>query len=121
MLILKKKNFDKNKNKNNKNKKENKKNMFIDILSSIKNNKKNYNPKNPIKKTNNYTLNEIVLNFNPINNSIESYKQILTTPQIQNYNYINYNNNSFEHKINNSIPLKICNLYCINTYIITIY
>ena len=64
---IKKKNFDKNKNKNNKNKKENKKNMFIDILSSIKNNKKNYNPKNPIKKTNNYTLNEIVLNFNPIN------------------------------------------------------
>ena len=107
---IKKKNFDKNKNKNNKNKKENKKNMFIDILSSIKNNKKNYNPKNPIKKTNNYTLNEIVLNFNPINNSIESYKQILTTPQIQNYNYINYNNNnSFEHKINNSIPLKKLN------------
>lgn len=107
---IKKKNFDKNKNKNNKNKKENKKNMFIDILSSIKNNKKNYNPKNPIKKTNNYTLNEIVLNFNPINNSIESYKQIVTTPQIQNYNYINYNNNnSFEHKINNSIPLKKLN------------
>ena len=103
---IKKKNSDKNKTKNNKNKKENKKSIFLNIISSI-NNKKNFNPKNSIKNTNNYTLNEIVLNFNPINNSIESYKQVITTPQIQKYNY-NYfnNNNSFEHKINNSIPLK---------------
>ena len=103
---IKKKNSDKNKTKNNKNKKENKKSIFLNIISSI-NNKKNFNPKNSIKNTNNYTLNEIVLNFNPINNSIESYKQVIKTPQIQKYNY-NYfnNNNSFEHKINNSIPLK---------------
>ena len=106
---IKKKNSDKNKTKNNKNKKENKKSIFLNIISSI-NNKKNFNPKNSIKNTNNYTLNEIVLNFNPINNSIESYKQVITTPQIQKYNY-NYfnNNNSFEHKINNSIPLKKLN------------
>ena len=103
---IKKKNSDKNKTKNNKNKKENKKSIFLNIISSI-NNKKNFNPKNSIKNTTNYTLNEIVLNFNPINNSIESYKQVIKTPQIQKYNY-NYfnNNNSFEHKINNSIPLK---------------
>ena len=103
---IKKKNSDKNKTKNNKNKKENKKSIFLNIISSI-NNKKNFNPKNSIKNTNNYTLNEIVLNINPINNSIESYKQVIKTPQIQKYNY-NYfnNNNSFEHKINNSIPLK---------------
>ena len=103
---IKKKNSDKNKTKNNKNKKENKKSIFLNIISSI-NNKKNFNPKNSIKNTNNYTLNEIVLNFNQINNSIEPYKQVITTPQIQKYNY-NYfnNNNSFEHKINNSIPLK---------------
>ena len=103
---IKKKNSDKNKTKNNKNKKENKKSIFLNIISSINNNK-NFNPKNSIKNTNNYTLNEIVLNFNPINNSIESYKQVIKTPQIQKYNY-NYfnNNNSFEHKINNSIPLK---------------
>ena len=102
---IKKKNSDKNKTKNNKNKKENKKSIFLNIISSI-NNKKNFNPKNSIKNTNNYTLNEIVLNFNPINNSIESYKQVITTPQIQKYNYNYFNNNSFEHKINNSIPLK---------------
>ena len=102
---IKKKNSDKNKTKNNKNKKENKKNIFLNIISSINNNK-NFNPKNSIKNTNNYTLNEIVLNFNPINNSIESYKQVITTPQIQKYNYNYFNNNSFEHKINNSIPLK---------------
>ena len=103
---IKKKNSDKNKTKNNKNKKENKKSIFLNIISSINNNK-NFNPKNSIKNTNNYTLNEIVLNFNQINNSIEPYKQVITTPQIQKYNY-NYfnNNNSFEHKINNSIPLK---------------
>ena len=106
VAAIKKKNSDKNKTKNNKNKKENKKSIFLNIISSI-NNKKNFNPKNSIKNTNNYTLNEIVLNFNPINNSIESYKQVIKTPQIQKYNY-NYfnNNNSFEHKINNSIPLK---------------
>ena len=103
---IKKKNSDKNKTKNNKNKKENKKSIFLNIISSI-NNKKNFNPKNSIKNTNNYTLNEIVLNFNPINNSIESYKQVIKTPQIQKYNYNYFNNNSsFEHKINNSIPLK---------------
>ena len=102
---IKKKNSENN--KNNKNKKENKNNMFINILFSI-NNKKNYNPKNPLKNTNNYTLNEIVLNFNPISNSIVSYKQI-TTPQMQKYNYYNYSNNSFEHKINNSLPLKKLN------------
>ena len=103
---IKKKNSDKNKTKNNKNKKENKKSIFLNIISSI-NNKKNFNPKNSIKNTNNYTLNEIVLNFNQINNSIESYKQVITTPQIQKYNYNYFNNNSsFEHKINNSIPLK---------------
>ena len=102
---IKKKNSDKNKTKNNKNKKENKKSIFLNIISSINNNK-NFNPKNSIKNTNNYTLNEIVLNFNPINNSIESYKQVIKTPQIQKYNYNYFNNNSFEHKINNSIPLK---------------
>ena len=102
---IKMKNSDKNKTKNNKNKKENKKSIFLNIISSI-NNKKNFNPKNSIKNTNNYTLNEIVLNFNPINNSIESYKQVIKTPQIQKYNYNYFNNNSFEHKINNSIPLK---------------
>ena len=102
---IKKKNSDKNKTKNNKNKKENKKSIFLNIISSI-NNKKNFNPKNSIKNTNNYTLNEIVLNINPINNSIESYKQVIKTPQIQKYNYNYFNNNSFEHKINNSIPLK---------------
>ena len=102
---IKKKKSDKNKTKNNKNKKENKKSIFLNIISSI-NNKKNFNPKNSIKNTNNYTLNEIVLNFNPINNSIESYKQVIKTPQIQKYNYNYFNNNSFEHKINNSIPLK---------------
>jgi len=106
---IKKKNSDKNKTKNNKNKKENKKSIFLNIISSI-NNKKNFNPKNSIKNTNNYTLNEIVLNLNPINNSIESYKQVITTPQIQKYNYNYFNNNkSFEHKINNSIPLKKLN------------
>ena len=103
---IKKKNSDKNKTKNNKNKKENKKSIFLNIISSI-NNKKNFNPKNSIKNTNNYTLNEIVLNFNQINNSIEPYKQVITIPQIQKYNYNYFNNNSsFEHKINNSIPLK---------------
>ena len=105
VAAIKKKNSDKNKTKNNKNKKENKKSIFLNIISSI-NNKKNFNPKNSIKNTNNYTLNEIVLNFNPINNSIESYKQVIKTPQIQKYNYNYFNNNSFEHKINNSIPLK---------------
>ena len=54
---------------------------------------------------NNYTLNEIVLNFNPIKNPIESYKQIVTTPTIQKYNNYNNYNNSFEHKLNHNIPV----------------
>jgi len=102
---IKKKNT-KNKNlKNNNNNKENKikdkKNIYIN-LNKDNNLKKFYS-----KKRNNYTLNEIVLNFNPIKDPIESYKQILTTPTIQKYNYnnnFNFSNNSYDNKINNNVP-----------------
>ena len=95
---VKKKNNEVTKNKN-KNKKDNKKNLYINIMSSMNNNSHNY--KKYSKYKNNYTLNEIVLNFNPINNPNESYKQILTTPSIQKYNY----NNNYEHKLNNNVPV----------------
>ena len=95
---IKKKNSIQNKGRN-KDKVGNKKNIFINIISSISN--KNQNPKNFSKYKNNYTLNEIVLNFNPLKNPMESYKQVITTPTVQKYN--NYNN-SFEHKLNTNIP-----------------
>ena len=95
---IKKKNSIQNKSRN-KDKKENKKNIFINIISSISN--KSQNPKNFAKYKNNYTLNEIVLNFNPLKSPIESYKQAITTPSVQKYN--NYNI-SFENKFINNFP-----------------
>ena len=101
---IKKKNpdFHKGKNKNKKenpNSNKNKKNLIINIMSSISN--KNQNPKNFSKYKNNYTLNEIVLNFNPIKSPIESYKQITTTPTMHKYNYTN----SYQYKLDNNMPL----------------
>ena len=94
---IKKKNTISNKGKN-KNKEENqnknKKNLFINIMSSISN--KNNNHKNFSHYKNNYTLNEITLDFNPKESQIESYKQITSIPLTQNYNY----NKSFDYKIN---------------------
>ena len=101
---IKKKNTISNKNKNKirkekENQNQNKKNLFINIMSSISN--KNNNHKNFSHYKNNYTLNEIVLDFNPKQNQIESYKQITSTPLTQNYNY----NNSFDYKINHNMPM----------------
>ena len=91
---MKKKNMIINKNKKNeknKNKKEKKKNLIINIMTDM-NNKNN---KKFSKYKNNYTLNEIVLNFNPI----ESYKNI---SQSSSRKYTN-NNNSYDNKYN--IPI----------------
>ena len=96
VTAIKKKNNEVNKKQN---KKENKKNLYINIISSMNNN--SHNVKKYSKYKSNYTLNEIVLNFNPINNSNESYKQILTTPSVQKYNF----NNNYEHKLNNNVPV----------------
>ena len=96
VAAVKKKNNEINKNNN---KKENKKNLYINIISSMNNN--SHNVKKYSKYKSNYTLNEIILNFNPINNSNESYKQILTTPSVQKYNF----NNNYEHKLNNNVPV----------------
>ena len=101
---IKKKNTISNKGKNkykkeNQSQNQNKKNLFINIMSSISN--KNNNQKNFSKYKNNYTLNEIVLNFNPIQSQVESYKQITTTPLTQKYNY----NNSYDYKINSNMPM----------------
>ena len=90
---MKKKNMIINKNKKNeknKNKKEKKKNLIINIMTDM-NNKNN---KKFSKYKNNYTLNEIVLNFNPI----ESYKNI---SQSSSRKYTN--NNSYDNKYN--IPI----------------
>ena len=90
---MKKKNMIINKNKKNeknKNKKEKKKNLIINIMTDM-NNKNN---KKFSKYKNNYTLNEIVLNFNPI----ESYKNIY---QSSSRKYTN--NNSYDNKYN--IPI----------------
>ena len=101
---IKKKNTANNKIKNkNKKEKQNKKNLYINIISSMSN--KSHKKKSFSEYKNNYTLNEIVLNFNPIKNPIESYKQIVTTPTIQKYNHYNNYNNSFEHKLNHNIPV----------------
>ena len=100
---IKKKKTVSNKNKNaNKKENQNKKNLFINIMSSMNN--KSKEQKKISKYKNNYTLNEIVLNFNPIKSPIESYKQIMTTPFIQKYNFNNYNN-SYDHKLNNNPPM----------------
>ena len=91
---MKKKNMIINKNKKNeknKNKKEKKKNLILNIMTDM-NNKNN---KKFSKYKNNYTLNEIVLNFNPI----ESYKNI---SQSSSRKYTN-NNNSYDNKYN--IPI----------------
>jgi len=90
---MKKKNMIINKNKKNeknKNKKKKKKNIIINIMTDM-NNKNN---KKFSKYKNNYTLNEIVLNFNPI----ESYKNI---SQSSSRKYTN--NNSYDNKYN--IPI----------------
>ena len=100
---IKKKKTVSNKNKNaNKKENQNKKNLFINIISSMNN--KSKEQKKISKYKNNYTLNEIVLNFNQIKSPIESYKQIMTTPFIQKYNFNNYNN-SYDHKLNNNPPM----------------
>ena len=91
---MKKKNMIINKNKKNeknKNKNEKKKNLILNIMTDM-NNKNN---KKFSKYKNNYTLNEIVLNFNPI----ESYKNI---SQSSSRKYTN-NNNSYDNKYN--IPI----------------
>ena len=90
---MKKKNMIINKNKKNeknKNKNEKKKNLILNIMTDM-NNKNN---KKFSKYKNNYTLNEIVLNFNPI----ESYKNI---SQSSSRKYTN--NNSYDNKYN--IPI----------------
>ena len=99
---IKKKN-NKNKNKKNENnKKDNKKkNLLLNMINNM-NNEKNNNKKFS-KYKNKYTLNEIVLNFNPM----ESYKQIT---QSSSRKYTN-NNNSYEYKYNAPIiklnPIKL--------------
>ena len=88
---IKKKKTVSNKNKNaNKKENQNKKNLFINIMSSMNN--KSKEKKKISKYKNNYTLNEIVLNFNPIKSPI------------QKYNFNNYNN-SYDHKLNNNPPM----------------